>query len=277
MSKRDEKLERMLSGYYKREAPYTFRLRQKTKKQRREWRISARPATIASLLIVAFVMGIFLHAGYPELFEGSNSFSITADAAPGDDNPYNVGISSRRLGILKTTAESDYIELELGFNLPISGNNVKNVRFITNYAKFALDYDYVEYGAYTIGRERGGVDAGGIICTNFTDGVSESGQPELIQGARLVIRMNADEDELTAEAIRTYYNHKTGAAELKEDELRKTLTTLYERLLDGVNIIAEVSFEDGSSQTVKMAPQYDKDKSSYSWFAPIIRLEIYDL
>ncbi len=244
-------------------------------------------------LVLAFVIGFFA-SHITSLFGANNNFEIITGTAVDSDEifgqpPFDTSGGNNHFISYAGNQDKDLIEMIFDFDVMCKGNNIKEITYTANYAKFSINDTY--YKDIKInGRDReNGV---GKICSSFT--VDYDNQPkwgeceDSTHPVNLLISVKSTDSDnvgslMLDEEIDKYWNYTMNKSagreydkdfDIKKYSVKNSLEYLYEEMFYGTNVEVEVTYSDGSVESKKIEISYDPKKSSYKTFKPYVTYNI---
>lgn len=268
----DEKLDSMLSAYFKKKSPYTFRV-----KEHKKSRIPSIPmfrfSTVIVCVLFAFLIGICLDAAKYVVVAGNN-FTLTVDAANGETNEVDNKFPTEFVNVEFNDFDKnvDDFEVAIDFDVHLRGDRVQAVTYTANYAHFLIPQLWNSTIRIS-GKEKYGSNLIGTTCTSYSidyeDDVrySDDDAFDVYDGTgdgsiTLVCRLDPLDTRSKELLEKSYYSGKR----MSSDEY----TELYDAFFRNVYVDITVTYYDGSSETKQLLIDYDHAKSSFKSFDPVI-------
>lgn len=265
----DERLDEMLTNYCKRDVPYTFRVKvtEKGKVNNMNNKPAFKYAAAAVFMVLAFTAGLFSNR-IGNLLGGKNSFAIVANAAsstPDELKPSStIKLDNIDMSEASKAMSKERIEVCLNFDVKCVGNNIKNIRYTSNYSTFGIYYG-CDAVAEKSSREEG-LSAFGAFGLYNTYLVNYDNQPEKTKNTEYPIKLSmkitdVDYRELL-EDFHNYSQYRYHGEPDKDFDIEKLnveemLENLYTALFDKVSVDVLVTYEDGTTESKKIQIGYD--------------------
>ncbi len=264
----DEKLDEMLSNYCKKSSPYTFRVKEKVKRERIKKRFQIKYSTACYILIFAFFIGLCVNS-IPNFFTSYNDFFIIANAQGAfEENKILTAYQPVKVDSLSCydyDINDKSVEVDINFGVCCAGKHISKVTYTSNYSYFIINYVSVENFDIS-SREKMEFNHNGVVCNRYS--VDNDSQSVLIDNeisdnypVSLVCFLDAD---YNFEAQRLLKKYKNG-----EDRF-DTLNDLYDSIFRNVYVDMEITFDDGSVDNHRIELAYDEKDSSYKTFKPVV-------
>ncbi|MCH5304268.1 MAG: hypothetical protein J1E41_05340 [Ruminococcus sp.] len=264
----DEKLDNMLSNYCKKSVPYTFRVKEKTKKEYTKKGFRIKYSTAAGVLLFAFFIGLCVNS-IPNFFSSYNDFFIMANAegVPEKNSVLQTAqpIKIESLSCYDYSINDSSIEVDINFGVCCVGKHISEISYTSNYSYFSIDYLSVEDFKIS-SRQKMTLNKQGIVCNSFS--VDYDDEVILIANdagdgypVNLVCLFDAN---YNAEAERLLKQYKTG------ENRFDTLHSIYDMIFRNVYVDMKIIFDDGSVSTKRIELNFDEKDSSYKTFKPVV-------
>lgn len=279
----EKRLDEMLVNYCNRSVPYSFRVKDKEKVKRNNLKFKPRLkyAAVAVCIILSFTAGLFSNR-LESLFGGKNCFTIIANAAsssPDELTPSTV-IKIQKFDMNIASVNKNHIQVSLDFDVKCVGENIKTIRYISNYSSFGI-YSGCEAVIEKNGRENPSFTT--VFGQYNSYLVNYDNQPRRIKNSAYPIQLNmkvtVDDD---IELLYNYYNYTQYLCGLDTDkdfDVKKLDTDgmfekLYSELFDKVSVDVLVNYEDGTTEKRKIQIGFDRSLSKKNYLSPVITAQV---